>query len=124
MEGTQVEIRFLYPFSFHKKDSLFLDELVFTHVDYLDSISLGNYLPNQNPVILNRDGKQLREKSNQISMARVLGKQLSETGNYKIINGPELLTSGTLKISKTNGEPIKICVTPNYLAAISVVVKE
>jgi len=116
--NEKIGIQFTSPFSYSESDILVIDGVEFTHVDYLDSLALGNYLPNRNPVILEMEGKQAREDSNEISIGRALARRLILSGNYNILNGPELLTTGKLKVSRKDGARIKICMPKRYSAVL------
>ena len=112
-------IQFTRPFSFKKVDTLVIDKYRFTHVNHLDSLELGDYLPGQNPIIVELNGKQAKVKSNEISLGRALAKKLMKSGNYDIRNVPELLTSGTLEFSRKDGNDIHICIPKNYNGVLS-----
>lgn len=118
IEGPEVVILFTRPFIYSKKDFLSIDGIDFTHVGHLDSLNLGDYLPNNNPIVLELNGKQAREDSNEITIGRALTRNLKRTGNYTILNGPELLTSGKLKFARKDNKPISICSSLNYNAHI------
>lgn len=113
-----VKIQFTRPFNYSKTDTLYIDELKFTHVGYIDSLPLGNYLPMETMVVVEINKKQAKEKSNEISMARALARTLIRTNTYVIKNGPELLTSGKLKIERKDGKKIKICFSKKYAAVL------
>ncbi|WP_430907724.1 hypothetical protein [Maribacter sp. 2-571] len=119
--SQNVSIEYKLPLSFSSIDTLFIDDLKFTHVTKSDSIVLGSYLPNLEMVLLEVNGKQGKTKMNKLDIIRVLASKLKSTGNYKILNGPELITNGVLKVSRTDGKMIEICTSKGYLAKVNAI---
>ncbi|KQC31228.1 hypothetical protein [Flagellimonas eckloniae] len=117
-KADTIGIQFTPPFDFTKSDTLQIDDLKFTHVNNIDSFQLGNYLPNKTMVFFELEGKQAKENSNQITIGTALGRKLTKSGQYNILNGAELLTTGKLRISRKDGKNIKICFPPNYQAIL------
>jgi len=118
LASESIGIQFTKPFDYKKTDTLSIDGVKFTHVSFLDSLDLGNYLPGKDAVIVEVRGKQATENTNEISMGRWLARQLNKSGNYKILNGAELLTSGKLRFTRVDGEKIEICTTQDYDATV------
>ncbi len=120
-QSQSVSIEYSAPFLFESEDALYVDGLKFTHVTKGDSIALGHYLPNQEMILLEVNGKKGKDRSNKLDIIRVLASKLKRTGNYKILNGPELITNGILKVSRTDGKIIEICTTKGYLAKVNAI---
>lgn len=119
IKANQVRLKFIAPFNFPDNATLIVDNEKFLHTFYGDSIKNGNYLPKDSLLIFELRGKQEISKSNVISLGRALALKLKKTNNYRIINGPELLTSGVLKITRKDGKQIKICITDHYPMNVS-----
>ncbi len=99
-------------------DSLYIDDLVFRHTKQYDSLSANHLLPTRVMIHFDTGTKQITSKSNKIDLARALARKLKASGNYTILNGPELITTGILKISRTDEEQILICNSEGYTAKI------
>lgn len=119
IEANQISFKFISPFNFLDDASIIIDNEKFLHTFYGDSIKSGNYLPKDSLLIFELRGKQEISKSNVISLGRALALKLKKTNNYKILNGPELLTTGVLKIARKDGQQIKVCITDYYPVKIS-----
>lgn len=120
-DTKQLYIEFSPPFTFSEEDTLYIDGLKFSHTYYLDSIKKGNFLPKEQLIILEMENKQAKEKITSVGIGRTLARKLKNTRDYKILNGPELITTGKLKIERLDKKTINICSTPNYLAKLKAV---
>ena len=109
-----ITLYFQPPFDFTQKDKLVIDGIVFTHVQYNDSISLGNYLPMELMIYDEREGKQLKSKTNTIAIARILWSHLKKSENYNLQRAPELITTGKLTFERKDGKAIEMCYPNNY----------
>ena len=116
--AKQVYVEFIPPFTFSEEDTLYIDQKKFSHTYYVDSIKTGDYLLKEELIILQIESKQAKEKTTNIAIARTLARKLINTKKYKILNGPELITTGKLKIERTDKKLIKICHTNGYLVKI------
>ena len=113
-----MSIQFSKPFKFSKLDTLIIDNVKYTHAYSMDSINSNNTLPKEKVILFEKEGKEATTITNSLTIARVLAVKLKSTGNYKIINIPELLTSGIIKFKRVDENAIKICATKNYLAKL------
>lgn len=109
-----ISVQFQVPHEYSKKDTLFIDGIAFTHTQYMDSISTDNHLPTSVLILAEMGEKQIKEPTNTITMGRVLGRHLGNTGDYQLLRGPELLTTGKLTFERKDGKAIEICFPKNY----------
>lgn len=116
--SENIGIQFIAPLEYTKSDTLQIDDLRFTHVTYLDSIELGNYLPNKTMILLEVEGKQAKENTNPLTIGMILAKKLKKSGQYNILNRAEILTTGKLRFSRKDGKEIKICFPKDYSAIL------
>ncbi len=124
IRGGIISILYQSPFEFKDNDTLYIDDIKFAHSYVADSIQNGKFLPKEKLVFFEVQEKQAHTKSNSISIGRILAKKLMHTGDYKILNSPELLTTGVLKLQKKNKSLIEVCTTPNYAASIEILIEE
>ena len=113
-----VSIQFSEPFNFSKLDTLIIDSVKYTHAYSMDSINSNNILPKEKVVFFEKEGKEATTKTNMISIARILALKLKSTGKYEILNIPEVITSGVIKVKRIDEDEIEMCTTKNYLATI------
>ena len=106
-------------FEFKSEDFLAIDNHVFKHSYFLDSINTGLYLPKEEIIIMNLGGKIAKQKTINITYTRQIAKQLKKSNRYKIINHHKLLALGILEIKRNDGKEIEICGSKSILAYIN-----
>lgn len=106
-------------FNFKSEDFLAIDDLLLKHTYFLDSIKTGLFLPKEEIIIMNLEGKIAKQKTNNITYTRQIAKQLKKSNRYQIIDHHKLLAIGVLEIKRNDGKKIKICGSKNILAYIN-----
>lgn len=113
-----ISIKFIEPFTYSNLDTLIIDDKKFTHTYSMDSINNGNYLPKERITLFEIEDKKASVKNNPINIARILSFKLKASGDYKIINIPEVLTKGIIKFQRVDMDTIKVFITEGYQANI------
>lgn len=113
-ENKVISVQFRLPHKYSKKDTLFIDGIAFTHTQYMDSVIIGNYLPTSILIFAEVGDRQIKQPTNSITMGRALGKHLRNTGDYKLLRAPELITTGKLTFERKDGKAIEMCYPKNY----------
>lgn len=116
LTSKTVSVQFFEPFNFSRLDTLIIDNIKYTHAYLNDSINALNVLPKEKVILFEREGKEAIANTNKISIARILAYKLKSTGDYIILNIPEVMISGTIKFKRVDDKAVKICATKNYLA--------
>ena len=106
-------------FNFKSEDFLAIDNHLFKHSYFLDSINTGLYLPKEEIIIMNLEGKIAKQKTFNTTYTRQIAKQLKKSNKYQIIDYHKLLALGVLEIKRNDGKEIKICGSKSILANIN-----
>lgn len=117
LDGTIISIQY-NPYKIKYLDNedmyIIIDGRKYSHIKNLQNTQNKNSLPSYSNVLMNIEGKELKEKGNIISISSVLFKHLFSTNEYTFINPQALKLQGKILLKRKDSKKIKIEFPKDY----------
>ncbi|MFC5044208.1 hypothetical protein ACFSTE_12500 [Aquimarina hainanensis] len=103
-----------------KDAKIIIDNTVFFHTKYQDSILMEQYLPEKEVILFTTNEKIASKKMNKIDIAIVLVKKISKSKEYVLLNPQQTLTQGIVKFRRKDKKKIILKTNNNYPAKVKI----